>query len=220
MNDNVSSNYFVLNQSSQLWEGEPFHQRGFVGLPANSTFTLKKRIDIPLRLSEFDASLFQADETIDVNLEHLISFDFDENGFLYILDKKSKKIRRLSLYDYEYQNDNYSSRYSPSDEYVLVCTGLENPKALSVSKNYIYVLENSVIYVLSKKNYRLVKTLRFNDEVNIFKVTKDEKIIFYSYSDDKTILFKKNLTLGIPTEQKNDSGKEVQIINLSDNVVI
>ena len=217
MNDNAdSSNYFVLNPSSKLWDGTPFDEGRYVDLPADASFTLKKKIAIPLKLSDFDPSCFQLDETIAVNPDKIISFDLDKYGMLYILDKNSKKIRRLSVYDYERLDDEFGSEYQPSDEYVAVCKGLDNPKTVSVSRNYIFVLESSVIYVVSKTNHRLVKTMRFNDDINIFKVTEDEKVIFYSYSDDKTVLFKKNLEWGTSPEDE----KENQIINLSDNVIL
>lgn len=218
--ENDTQNYFVLNQFSELWKDRSlFSDKGYVSLPQGASIGLKKRLKIPLRLVGFDTNLLKTGKTSTDDINPLFSFDLDEYDMFYVLEKDSKKIRRLSIYDYEHADESFSTERLLSDEYIAVYKDLGIVNSLSVSGKHIYVLENSALYAVSKVNYELIKTINFNDNVDIFKITKDEQVVFYSYANDKTVLFKKDLAWKKASSHDNDE-KEVQIVDLNKNILL
>ena len=122
----------------------------------------------------------------------LFSFDVDRFNMLYLLEKDTKKIRRLSIDRYEqYGTTNTDSLIF--DEYIIACKGLEKPQSIAVTDRHIYVLDGSILYVLSKIDYKLVNTLEFRDKIYLFKLTEDEGVLFYCYSNNKRVVHRRNL---------------------------
>lgn len=210
--ENEISNYFVLNRDSELWKDRTlFSDKGFASLTPDVSFRLKKKIDIPLKLSYLDNNSPKTKDVL-TDPNSLFSFAIDKYNMLYILEKDTKKIRKLSIDRYE-QYGSTDTDNMIFDEYIISCKGLGNPQSIAVTNRHIYILENSTLYVLSKIDYKLVKTINFRDKINLFKITEDEAIVFYSYSDEKTVLYKKNLVWD--DKFSRGDGKEYQIINLS-----
>ena len=111
---------------------------------------------------------------------------------LYLLEKDTKKIRRLSIDRYEqYGTTNTDSLIF--DEYIIACKGLKKPQSIAVTDRHIYVLDGSILYVLSKIDYKLVNTLEFRDKIYLFKLTEDEGVLFYCYSNNKRVVHRRNL---------------------------
>ena len=192
--ENEKPNYFVLNSHSEVWEDKTktlFGNKGFVNLTPDFSFNLIKKVDIPMRLSSFDNNFAKTEDDL-TDPTSLFSFDLDKNNMLYILEKDSKKIRRLSLDSYE-QDTTTNTDKLMVDKYIIECKDVVNPKSISVARKHIYVLDNRALCVYAKINYELVKIINFNDDIDIFRITEDEQVVFYSYSDDKTNLYKKNL---------------------------
>ena len=213
--ENETPNYFVLNSYSENWENKTlFDNKGFVSLTPDFSFNPKKEIHISLRLFSLDNNSPKTEDA-PTDPNSLLSFDLDNNNLLYILEKDAKKIRRLSLDSYE--QDASSNRDNLMvDEYIIICKGLDNPKSISVTKRHIYVLDYSTLYVYSKKNYELIKTIIFNDGINIFRITEDEELVFYSYSDDKTKLYKKNIAWD--NDSSETDREEYQVIDLPKDI--
>ena len=212
--ENELPNYFVLNKYSELWEVDTFFgDKDFVSLTPSSSFSLKNTIDIPLRLS-VDNNSTRADSA-SIYSDSLFSLDLDRHNMLYILEKDTKKIRRLSVDRYEQYGTTNTDKLI-FDEYITACKGLEEPQSLEVTDRHIYVLDNSILHVLSKVDSNLIKSLKFRDRINLFKLTEDEDILFYSYSNDKSVIYKKNLVWDYePSEEQRDSDQDIRMTGIS-----
>jgi phage tail-like protein len=203
--ENEIPNYFVLNKHSELWEDNNyFGDKGYVSLDLDvdpySPFRLRNTIGIPLRLSydnndhndnnEYNNSTGTESTFVDPNA--LFSFDVDRYNMLYLLEKDTKKIRRLSIDRYEQYGTTNTDRLI-FDEYIISCKGLEKPQSIAVTDRHIYVLDGSILYVLSKTDYKLINTLEFRDKIYLFKLTDDEGVLFYCYSNNKRVVHRRNL---------------------------
>jgi phage tail-like protein len=210
--ENEIPNYFVLNKHSELWKDSSLYSdKGFVSLTPSYSFSLKTIINIPLRLTNFNDNSPKTEDVL-TDPSSLFSFDLDKYNMLYILEKDTKKIRRISLDRYEQYNTGNTDNIV-FDEYIILCKGLENPQSIVATNRHIYVLDNSTLYVLSKVDYNLIKTINFRDRLDLFKITEDEGVLIYSYSGNRTVLYEKNLVWDY--ESSGGDGDEHQIINLS-----
>ena len=213
MSENEIPNYFVLNKYSKLWEtDDSFGDKDYVSLTPNSSFVLSSITDIPLRLYFFDNDSTRAEPTpMDPNS---FSFDLDRYNMLYLLEKDTKKIRRLSVDRYE-QYGTTNTDNLIFDEYIIACKGLKDPQSVATTDRHIYVLDNSTLYVLSKIDYNLTKTLMFHNRIHLFKPTEDEGILFYSYVNDESVICRKDLIQGFKTSEGDR--EEDQRIKITQN---
>jgi phage tail-like protein len=240
---NEKSNYFILNRFSGLWsslllvennkkikEGKKLElstsKKNFIELPHSSRFTLKNNLSIPLRLSYLDKNkknsnkdkLHGGNINYELDLHSNFSFELDNHNMLYILEKDSKKIRKLSIDRYK-QYGTTNTENLVFDEYITELKDLQNPTSITAGYRHIYILDGSYLYIYSKITFQKIKIIEFNDRVYLFKITYNEQIIFYSYFDDKTKIYKKQ----IDQNNKFINQKIEQdhlIINLFKNITI
>jgi phage tail-like protein len=200
--------------------------KDFIELTHSSLFALKNNLSIPLRLSYLDKNqnknnkdiLFKDNITYELDLHSNFSFELDKHNMLYILEKDSKKIRKLSIDRYK-QYETTNTENLVFDEYITDLKDLENPSSITAGKHNIYILDGSYLYIYSKTNFKKIKIVEFNDRIHLFKITDDEQIIFYSYYDDKTKIYKKRLD---PDNKffNQSIEEDYQIINLFKNIII
>ena len=188
MNEKVSNDYFILNKYSELWQDNCFFdETGVVKLKSYHDVKHKETIHLPFgtyhkhklpKISDY-------------------SFALDYCNTLYILDKKSKKIKKYFL------------DTNKIEELNLI--PLNNPKSIQVGKNNIYVLDDLTFYCISKINYQIRRTIRFDLPIELFTVSSDDALFFF-YEKKRNKIYKLDLRI-----EENNNYDFITIMN--DNYV-
>ena len=204
-------NYFVINKYSNYWDGNTdnkfnyiYDNQEYISLKPNYSYRAKKTVEINLETIGNEIRNF-SDNARSKNVNEKYFLCFDGSHFLYILEKDTKKIRRINIDLYkndknknqDFQKKNLSQGTfldAIYDEYIIDCKYLENPQMLFVGNTKIYVLDNTKIYVLSKlPNFQIIRIIQFIKKIQFFTISNNEQILFFSYLNEKNRLYKRDL---------------------------